>query len=149
MELCYKKERDRDFFEVCEKLRGKGYIRVVDLVSKAILHPAQSFYISEDRIARIIRASNIGVDLIPTSCHRKVNEVKVQLYKDIMYEVNKLDQSLPINIQAREIEFMPAPRFYFSVSMGATIYYSYLKKLRQQNAIRTRARILDNFFRIQ
>jgi hypothetical protein len=53
----YKKERDKEFLQTCEKIRKAAgrYISVRETVKKAVRTPATSFFISEREFGKIIR----------------------------------------------------------------------------------------------
>jgi hypothetical protein len=79
MKLFYQEDRDNDFYNVCERIRGQnpGYISVSDIVKQAIYCEAESFYLSELIIARMIDKIKKGEK--PTT----KKEAKQELYKEI------------------------------------------------------------------
>jgi len=124
MELYFKEDRDKDFFEVCEQLRkhNNEYVSVSEIALQAINKPAKSFYLSDQRYSRIIKQKG----------NRKTkNIIKIQMHKDIYEKYKFLSVKYP-DLNNREILKLlsesPAPRFYLSHSRATELYYELLKQ---------------------
>lgn len=144
MQLVYKPERDKDFYNVCEQIRkeNKGYIKIDDIVSKAVVSPAESYYISAKQIREIIQLMRCS------KCIEHLSESKQSLYKRILelyMEEKKKNPELSVTQIASLIDEYTAPRFYMSVERAKGLYY----KLMNEYAVLNRSRFLDKFFRIQ
>lgn len=126
MELYYQKERDKDFFEVCESIRKENhpdYISAENIVSRAIEKEAQSFYLNIEIYARIINKVRRG-------CLSLRNEVKKELYLELWKRHIQIKRQNPeFNSMdcARVIAEQKAPRFYISPGSAVNLYYKLLK----------------------
>lgn len=124
MELYFKEDRDKDFLEVCERIRKQNdeYVSVSDIALQAISQPAKSFYLSDQRYSRIIKQKG----------NRKTkNLIKIDMHRDIYEKFNSLSAEYA-NLNVREILKLlsesPAPRFYLSHSRATELYYELLKQ---------------------
>lgn len=123
MELYFKEDRDKDFFEACEQIREQKdeYISVSDIALQAIKQPAKSFYLSNQRYNRIIRQRGN---------RRTKNRIKIEMHKNIYETFDSLSAEHP-DLSAKDILKMlpdsPAPRFYISHSRATELYYELLK----------------------
>ncbi len=123
-ELFYREDRDQDFMNACEVVRQESdsNISVSQIVSKAILMPAKSFYIHPREYANIIRRGN---DNLPKSKASK--ELHIEILN--RYEVLKNDNP---DLKDEELNKIiceqSAPRFYISQSRGIILYYELMKK---------------------
>ena len=122
-ELFYREDRDSDFFNVCEQVRIEhGYISVSQIVAKAILKPANSFYIHRREYASIIKRNG---SLLPR------NEIKRLLHLEILNRFHEIKENNPdmcILDITKIISEQKAPRFYISQRRAEDIYYDLLKK---------------------
>lgn len=124
MELFFKSERDKDLFRVYEKIQKetKGYLSVCKIAELAILHEAESYYITKKQILEIIQKLRCNPDYVPT--------IKQQLYKDIFkryWELKKENPCLKTYAIAKLIETEKAPRFYVGVKHATSLFYKLLK----------------------
>ena len=123
MELYFKEDRDKDFFEVCERIRKQNdeYVSVSDIALQAINQPAKSFYLSDQRYSRIIKQRE----------NKKTkNLVKIEMHKDIYEKFNSLsaeNTDLCVREILKLLSESPAPRFYLSHSRATELYYELLK----------------------
>ena len=128
MELFYKKERDRDFFEACESVRkefGAGYISVSDIAKKAIHKEAKSFYLDTREYVKI--AYKVGKENDLTWLKQKdKKELYLEIYKRYMQIFAKNPKLNRMDI-ARIIAEQKAPRFYISEVSASNLYYKLLK----------------------
>ena len=122
-ELFYREDRDRDFFEACEQVRSEEKnLSVSEIVSKAILHPAKSFYLHKREYSSIIRKKGIPP---PKS------EAKRQLHQEILKRYQEIKENNPkmdIPEITKIIECQKAPRFYISKRRAEDLYYELLRK---------------------
>lgn len=123
-ELFYREDRDIDFLNACEKVRQEAekHLSVSQIVSRAIVKPAKSFYIHPREYANIVRR---GKDNLPKSKASK------ELHAEILARYEQLKEEYP-DLKEEEINKMlseqPAPRFYISKSRGIILYYELLKR---------------------
>lgn len=123
-ELFYREDRDQDFMNACEvvRLESDRNMSVSQIVSKAILMPAKSFYIHPREYANIIRR---GKDSLPKSDASKA--LHIEVFK--RYEVLKDEYpDLKDEELNKIISEQSAPRFYISQSRGIILYYELMKK---------------------
>lgn len=123
-ELFYREDRDQDFMNACEIVRQESdsNISVSQIVSKAILTPAKSFYIHPREYANIIRK---GKDSLPKSEASK--ELHIEIFN--RYEVLKNEYpDLKDEELNKIISEQSAPRFYISQSRGIILYYELIKR---------------------
>ena len=127
MALYYQKERDKDFFEICESIRRENYpnyVSVENIAKLAIQKEAQSFYLNTDIYARIINKVRCG-------CLSKIrNKVKRKLYLEIWKRYIHVKRQNPkYNSMdcARIISEQSAPQFYISEKHAVNLYYKLLK----------------------
>lgn len=123
-ELFYKEERDRDFFRACELVRSKNIsnISVSQIISKAIIMPAKSFYLHPREYSNIIRGNRKNLPK---------NFIKRELHLEIICRCNAIKMENPelkISSVAKIIENQSAPRFYISERRAIDLYYELLKK---------------------
>lgn len=136
--LCYKEERDIDFFENCllvekelfEKVsqlpkNRRGYmVSPREIFTAAIHRPAKSFYLADAyQIIKIYKKSQCLSELPDTP--------RAALYADIRNEFARLSQLHPnfTLLQIAEIiQDLPAPRFYISDNWAQMLFYSNQKK---------------------
>lgn len=136
--LCYKDERDKDFFNNCllvekelfEQVKQstknrRGYmVSPRQIFTSAILRPAQSFYLADAlQILKIYKKAQQLPELPDTP--------RGALYADIRNEFSRLKQLHPdyslLQI-AGIIEDLPAPRFYISENWAQMLFYTYQRK---------------------
>jgi len=126
MALFFKNERDRDFFNSCEKIRRENneYISTQDIAHKAVLSSAKSFYITCYRCYNIILSIKNGNKLSSKSC------AKLALFKEIKERYLNISKEKPelkdFDI-ACEIVNQEAPRFYITKTRAEKLYYNLLK----------------------
>ena len=136
--LCYKDERDKDFFDSCllaekelfEKVKElpknrRGYmVSPREIFTAAIHRPAKSFYLADAyQIIKIYKKSQRLSELPDTP--------RGTLYADIRKEFARLSQLYPDYslLQIAEIiQDLPAPRFYISENWAQMLFYSNQKK---------------------
>lgn len=136
--LCYKENRDKDFFENCQivekelalkqnpqPINRRGYIISPRLIfTTAILRPAKSFYLADAaQIVKIYKKAQLKPELPDTP--------RGQLYRDIRNEFLRLRQQNPqmsLMQIANIINDMPAPRFYISENWAQMLFYANQKK---------------------
>jgi len=136
MRLFYQQERNSDFFNACEKIRrehGKDYISVADIAKKAILTEAESFYLLDKEVSKIIYRFVGKITFGNTQ-----SEAKKAQYKEIMRRYYELHYQYPeYNIPkiAAIIASQKAPRFYITETRAMLLYYKLLgdKKTRTCN----------------
>ena len=126
-ELFYREDRDSDFFNACEQVRSEeANLSVSEIVSKAILRPAKSFYLHRREYSAIIRKN--GIEL-------PKNEIKKLLHLEILERYRQLKEESPgIDVLdiTKIIAEQKAPRFYISERRAEDIYYALLKKPQSQ-----------------
>lgn len=136
--LCYKQERDKDFFQVCltaereltENVKPsfrnrRGYlIPPREIYTSAILRPAQSFYLADAfQIVKIYKKT-LRFDVLPDT-------PRGALYRDICNEFARLKILHPdfsLMQLAEIISDLPAPRFYLSQNRAQMLFYTNKKK---------------------
>lgn len=126
MEKFYKPERDKEFFDTCEEIRGqtKDYQSVEDIARKAIVRSASCFFLTQKQIACIIqqmrccRPPNYGVIL---------KERDKEIFSRY-WELKKQNHTFSVNKIAGIIEFQQAPRYYITYARAVSLYYELLKK---------------------
>ncbi|NDV77848.1 hypothetical protein D0T57_02535 [Dysgonomonas sp. 511] len=108
----------------CDIIRqnSDGNVSVSQIVGKAILMPARSFYIHPREYAKIIRR---GKENLPKS------EASKELHLEILKRYEILKNGCP-SLRDEEINKIiseqSAPRFYISQSRGIILYYELMKK---------------------
>ena len=126
----FKEQRDAEFFEAYKKAvkEANGNISLREAIHTAIMTPASSFFISELRIGRIIRASEADA---PKS------KDKAELFHAIRRRYKHIHANYPNmrpeTIAKNFISAQTAPRFYISVARGINIYCTELKRRRKEN----------------
>ncbi|MDR1525155.1 MAG: hypothetical protein LBS79_07895 [Tannerella sp.] len=127
MELYFKKERDKDFFAVCESIRkehGTTYISSENIVKKAIYHEAESFYLNTKVYSRIINKIRCG------ALDKMRNPIKKIMYLEIWkryLHIKRENPSFSMTDCARVISAQPAPRFYMNEKSALNLYYDLIK----------------------
>jgi len=127
MELYYQKERDKDFFEVCEAIRRESYpqyISVDNIAMLAITEKAKSFYLSTKVCAHIINKVRNGY------LTKIKNRIKRKLYFELWRRYIRIKRQNPeFNSMdcARIIAEQEAPQFYISERHATNLYYKLLK----------------------
>lgn len=121
--LFYEEDRNTDFIMTCEKVRQEegSHLSVAEIVAKAILKPAQSFYVHINVYRRIIR--NNGEKLPSNSVSKKLYQEVLRLVKHIKNEYPNMSQT---DI-AKILSDKSAPRFYISQARAMNIYYDSMK----------------------
>lgn len=123
-ELFYREDRDIDFMNACEKVRQESneHLSVAEIVRKAILQPAKSFYLRPREYGDIVRRAK---KKLPK------REVTKELYTEILNRYNTLRKEYP-SLKNQDINKMlseqTAPRFYISEARGILLYYELMKK---------------------
>lgn len=123
-ELFYREDRDIDFMNACEKVRQESseHLSVAEIVRKAILQPAKSFYLRPREYGDIVRRAK---KKLPK------REVTKELYTEILNRYNTLREEYP-SLKNQDINKMlseqTAPRFYISEARGILLYYELMKK---------------------
>jgi hypothetical protein len=139
MTICYKKERDENFYQVCEQIRSshKGYISCAEIAAEAINHPARSFFLDFNSIACIIFRMRIGHFSSGRKFWRRRLYIDIWL-RYIWLRKQTLDagQRLSVIDIATIISEQPVPRFYLSPTYATTIYYQQLNKHRNEKRTR-------------
>lgn len=126
MRLFYQQERNFDFFNACEKVRKetlKECLSATEVAKRAILTEAQSFYLLDKEIAKIIyrHVNKIGYTIR--------SEAKKAQYKEIMrryYELHYKHPQYNIPKIAKIIANQKAPRFYITENTAMLLYYKLL-----------------------
>ena len=127
--LEFKQQRNAEFYRTCKKLinRSGGTETLRQITGRAVREPATSFFISENRIARIIRS---GGEACPRS------EAKAALFhaiKHLYFELKTVHPEMsPEAIAGNIIFYRQAPRFYISEATALNIYYSELDRRKKQ-----------------
>jgi hypothetical protein len=128
--LCYKKQRDRDFFQVCEQIRSENrQLSCTQIAEAAIDREAQSFYIDEITISWIIVRIRNGKCRLPTSSADR-RELYLDLwnrYITIKRQAKANNSMMSIAEASRIISEQKAPRFYISALHAKNIYYRNLR----------------------
>ena len=126
-ELFYREDRDSDFFNACEQVRSEeSHLSVSEIVSKAILRPAKSFYLHCREYSSIIRKNG---KQLPNNKIKKLLHLEILERYRSMKEENPCMDVLEIT---KLIAEQPAPRFYISERRAEDIYYELLKKPQSQ-----------------
>jgi len=127
MILYWQKERDKDFFEVCESIRKDNYpnyVSVENIVKQAINKEAQSFYRNTEIYAQIINKVRCGY------LNKIRNSLTIELYNELWNRYIQIKRQNPkYNSMdcARIISEQKAPRFYLSERHAKNLYYRLLK----------------------
>jgi hypothetical protein len=130
MELHFKEHRDRDFFNVCEKIRKESgaYLSISGIARLAVYREAQSFYLSEKEYVKIFHKARIYPRL--ASCKF---EIKNEMYREIRsrfleikYENPRLNHFKIAKIMSEQT----APRLYITERSAVELYYKLLKELK-------------------
>ena len=136
--LCYKEERDKDFFEACQLVEKelnnqiaqipanrRGYmISPRCIYTTAILRPAKSYYLADAYQITKIYNKALQLSELPDT-------PRGALYADIRNEFSRLQTLYPdftIKQIAEIIQDLPAPRFYFSENWAQMLFYTNKKK---------------------
>lgn len=126
MELFYRQERDKNFFQVCEKIRknSKAYVSVAEIAKKAVLEEADEYYITLKQMIVILTCMRCEKNIDTLSEHKRA------LYKDIFsryWVLKKKNPTMRTFEIAKMIHNEKAPRFYFSDSRAKSLYYKLIK----------------------
>lgn len=120
--LYMKQEKNREFFEVCEKIRSdnKKYISTQEIAAMAEQKECSSFFMSECHIKRLIWEINTD-----RHSHSKFDHIKEKhgeiynRYKQLLSEHG----DKPLSWYARQIGKQSAPRFYLDKQYATILYY--------------------------
>jgi hypothetical protein len=127
MELYHQKERDSDFFEICESIRkatNPSYISMENIASAAIKKEAKSFYLNTEIYARIINKVRCGY------LSKVKNKTKRKMYIELWNRYIQIKRANPeFNSMdcARIIAEQKAPQFYISEKHAKNLYYKLMK----------------------
>lgn len=120
--LYMKQEKNKEFFETCEKIRSeaKRYLSMEEIAAMAEQKECSSFFMSECHIKRLIWEIN-------TDRHRnsKFNHI-IDKHNEIYNRYKKLlfaYGNKPLSWYARQISKQPAPRFYLDKKYATILYY--------------------------
>lgn len=120
--LFLKKEKNEEFFYICEKIRSKakGYMSTKEIAEKAEATACSSFFTSVAYIKWLILQMNTDRHVPSSIPHiaEKHNEI-YNRYKVSLSENN----GKSVSWHAKEIFKQPAPRFYFSKDYATILYY--------------------------
>jgi len=123
--LEFKQQRNDEFYRLCKQIiaKSKTPVNIRQTIKCAIHTPATSFFISETRIAKIIRAPL-------TDCPK--SEAKANLFnmiKHLYFEEKMTHPQMSAEAIAKNIIFYrSAPRFYISQATALNIFYNELNK---------------------
>lgn len=133
MILIFKEDRDKEFFNLCMKIKQGTNLSVDEVVQKAIDSPATSFFLTYDGFRRIVYHKG------------DVSDSKKELYKTIkrLYEKHKCEN---MKETFKRIDELPAPRFYMSKARAISLYYELIKKYNDE--IRCRINFYNRVFGI-
>jgi len=125
--LFLKKEKNEEFFHICEKIRSeaKEYISTRDIAVRAEATECSSFFTSVAYIKWLILQMNTD-RYVPSSIPHiaeKHNEI-YNRYKTSLSENN----GKSISWHAKEIFKQGAPRFYLSEDYATILYYKLMNK---------------------
>lgn len=128
MGLYFKKERDRDFFNVCETIRkeSNAYLSISEIASRAVYREAKSFYLSDHEYTRIYYAAR----LYPRLANCRI-EIKNEMYREIrarFLEAKHENPGMKHSKIAEILSSQTAPRFYMSEKSAVALYYRLLRK---------------------
>lgn len=129
MELFFKRQRDLEFFQACERVRKGKCMTIQEIVDIAVFQPASSFFLTYSSCRKIIKWD------------KKVTGAKAELYKEIK-RIRDTMPNLSISQACETIIEMPAPRFYITPARARSLYYELLKN--NGHAVFTRYRIFDS-----
>jgi len=127
MELYYQKERDKDFFEVCESIRKEiypEYISVDNITLLAITKKSKSFYLKPKVCALIINKVRSGC--ISKIKNREKRKLYIELWRRYI-QIKRQNNELNTMDCARIIADQEAPQFYISERHATNLYYKLLK----------------------
>ena len=122
--MFFRQERDRDFFDVCEKVRKENNrLSVSEIAKIAVFHPASSFYLTTKELAKIINNIRKGI-------RKSTFRSEGLMYDQIEFMMREIPghENLPAREVARKIDAENVPRFYLSESRATSIYYECLNK---------------------
>lgn len=136
--LCYKEDRDKDFFDTCLQVEKelqnrvnqlppnkRGYIvSPREIFTSAILRPAKSYYLADAYQITKIYKKTLQLSCIPDT-------PRGALYSDIRNEFSRLKLLYPdfsLMQIAEIIQDLPAPRFYISENWAQILFYTNKKK---------------------
>ena len=122
--LEFKQQRNNEFYSVCKQIIDKSdHVNIRHIIKCAVFNTASSFFLSETRIAKIIRAPL-------TECPK--SEAKANLFnmiKRLYFEEKMTHPQMSAEAIAKNIIFYrSAPRFYISESTAINIFYNELNK---------------------
>ena len=124
-----KQHRNAEFYRICKQIisKSKAPVTMQHIIESALSTPATSFFLSENRIAKIIRAPQ-------EECPK--SESKAALFNMIkhLYFEEKMThpQMSPEAIAKNIIFYRTAPRFYISEATALNIFYSELNKRKKK-----------------
>lgn len=133
MTLIFKDERDREFFNLCLKIKQGTELTVAEFVPKAIESPASSFFLTYKGYERIIGYKG------------EIKGAKAELYKEIKERYSKLNCK-SLREASIELDSQPAPKFYISKQRAITLYYELVKK--HNDEVRCRINFYNRVFGI-
>ena len=126
MKLEYQPQRDAEFFEAIKKAvnKAEGRITLKQAIESAIMTPTSSFFLTDRRIAEIIR--NFGSDPPPVSDAKRKQHIELWTRYLVLQNIHR-------NLTAEEIAktyiaHQPASRFFISPARAVNIYCNELRR---------------------
>ncbi len=125
--LYLKFEKNRDFYESCEKIRSEqnGYLSTKEIAIRGEACECSSFFMSEGHIKRLIWEMNTDRHVPSKFPHirEKHNEI-YRRYKRLL----SVNNDKPLSWYAGEISKQSAPRFYLDKDYATILYYKLMNK---------------------
>lgn len=122
----FHEERDRDLYRAFKQaLCRKDLTNEHDMVRAAIETPAERFYVSEERAARVVN------QWLADKCPPRMLATQRMMYEEIVRRVLRLHERHParrINQLVWEVICQPAPRFYLTEKSAFVILRRIRKK---------------------
>ena len=136
----FKQQRDAEFYDACRKAikESSGRILLRDIIKKAILSPASSYFLTERRIGDILRRHPAGDLCCCYVRHDYPKSGSKRLLATRLFErwMNLRAEHNALSAEAAAKTFIahePAPRFYISEARGINIYYAELHRRKTRN----------------
>lgn len=127
--LSYINNRNRDFIRVVDKLMAENVPgeTVRQVVARAVLHKAPSYYVSIDTAEEVVKGCLCGMK-------PRCTPLKAQMWDEIAAKVRAVRDRNPhlafTQVMARVLTSENASRFFIGAERGMTIYYE-MRRLRQ------------------
>lgn len=124
--LYYKKSKDVEFYEACERIRRecKGELSTKQIAIRAEAQECSSFFLTVDRIRRLLW--NMLTDRHVPPNQRHIRDKHREIYRRYKVLLSE-DGDQTLTYYAEKISTQSAPRFYLSENYAPVFYYKLIR----------------------